>query len=222
MAAEVHDQIKRDVEDIICGALVTVAIEKCPRGFYFNEDDFEKLLQVIKIKRIESDGECHSSAEGEQEGQRSVYLDHSHRVHLTVQADFNVRVYCDEPIMLSANAEAETEPGVALGAVGGTTGGATVGALIGSVVPVAGTIVSGVIGGIVGGVGGLIASSVAAAGAGAGVGAAHGNNVDRTVQAFEVFSKLENFSYDRTNNTCSCTVTGNTTCPYQLGRLKES
>ena len=222
MAAEVHDQIKRDVEDIICGALETVAREKCPRGFRISKHDFEKFLQVIKIKKIESDGECHSCAKGEQEGQRPVSLVHSHRVHLTVQANIKVQVYCYKLASFSLATGGGIGPGAVVGAVGGTTGGAAVGALIGSVVPVAGTIVGGVIGGIVGGVGGLIASSVAAAGAGAGVGAAHGNNVDRTVQASEVFSKLKNFSYDRTNNTCSCTVTGNTTCPYQLGRLRGS
>ena len=142
---------------------------------------------------------------------------HSHKIRLSVQADFKIRVYCAKPVKIGAAAGGGT--GAVVGAAGGATGGAAVGALVGSVVPVAGTIVGGVIGGIVGGIGGFIGGGAAAAGVGAGVGAAHSNNVYKTVQAYEVFNKLPEFSEDRTNNTCSCTITGNTTCPYQQRRL---
>ena len=204
MAADMHDQIKKDVRDIIRGALETVAREKCPKGFRISEDDFKKFLQVIKIKRIESDGECHSSAE--------VCLVHSHRVHLTVQADFNVRVYCDKPIKTGAAAGGGT--GAAVGTVGGAAGGVAVGALVGSVVPVAGTIVGGIIGGIVGGIGGLVTGGAVGAGAGAGIGAAVSDDNYKVVQAVEVFRKLSKFYNEKNHNTCNCVVTGNTTCPY--------
>ena len=234
MAAQIHDQIKRDVRDIIGGALETVAREKCPQGFRVSEDDFEKLLKIIKIKRIESDGECHSSAKGEKESRRSLYLVHSHRVHLTVQADFNVRVYCDKPIKTGAAAGGGT--GAAVGTVSGAAGGVAVGALVGSVVPVAGTIVGGIIGGIVGGIGGLVTGGAVGAGAGAGIGAAHTSNIpapvtrspippsvppvtsltsNQYVEAVDVFRRLDKFSYKKNHNTCCCVVSGNTTCPYR-------
>ena len=212
MAADMHDQIKRDVENIIRGALETVAREKCPKGFRVSEEDFGKLLQVIKIKKIESDGECHSSAKGEKEGQMSHCLVHSHRVHLTVQADFNVRVYCDKPIKTGAAAGGGT--GAAVGTVGGAAGGVAVGALVGSVVPVAGTIVGGIIGGIVGGIGGLVTGGAVGAGAGAGIGAAVSDDNYKIVRAVEVFRKLSKFYNEKNHNTCNCVVTGNTTCPY--------
>ena len=72
---------------------------------------------------------------------KSSYIHHSHRVHVSVQADFKIRVDYHE--------EAPCGDG-GFKFVAGAAKGAVVGAGIGSVVPVAGTIVGSVLGGIIG------------------------------------------------------------------------
>ena len=288
----VHDQVKAEIKETILGALETVALEKCPKGYYIDPDNFSRFLKIIRIKQIQGVGECfvpgqlnveennlpnehqfpgHPSRRGREgysvQGRGAVGINlnpevvpvvtvggganvgfdvhneqnfveepvpipagarmehrkscaiHSHKIFLTVQADFNIRIYCAIPVKTGAAAGGGT--GAAVGAVGGAVGGAALGALIGSVVPGAGTLIGGVIGGVVGGIGGTVGGGGAVAGVGAGIGFAHSKNTYKTVQAVEVFRKLEEFSCDQTHNNCCCTVIGNTTCPHQEHRLNE-
>ncbi len=143
----------------------------------------------------------------------------THRVHISVQADCLIRVYSHTPVRRGAAIGGGV--GAGAGAAGGTAGGVAIGALIGSIVPVAGTIVGGVIGGIIGAVGGGVVIGGAGAGLGAGSGAIHSNRVHGTVCAYKVFQKLSNFSYDKNNNSCRCTIIVNTVCPADYQNLER-
>ncbi len=143
----------------------------------------------------------------------------THRLHLVVQANYSIRVYSHTPVRTGAGIGGGA--GAVLGAAGGTAGGAAAGALIGSIVPIAGTIVGGVIGAIAGGVGGTLAGGGVGAGVGAGGGAIHSNSVYETVCAYKVFQKLSNFSYDKNNNSCRCTIIVNTVCPADYQNLER-
>ena len=57
MAAWVHDLIKTDIKDIIYEALMAVVSERLFR-FEIDGEDFDKFLRAIRIKQVESDGEC--------------------------------------------------------------------------------------------------------------------------------------------------------------------
>ncbi len=122
---------------------------------------------------------------------------HVYKLHLMVQADSEIRVYCTKPLVIGASTVGS------LGAVGGTAGGIAAGAAVGSIVPVAGTIV----GGILGAVGGLILGS--SAGAGAGVGRTY-----KRMQASEVFKKMRGSPGDK-SSALQCTIVANFVDPLE-------
>ncbi len=144
----------------------------------------------------------------------------AHKLYLVVQADCSIRVYSHTPVRAGAGIGGAV--GIVAGATGGTAGGAAAGALIGSVVPIFGTIIGGIIGAIAGGVGGGVAGGGAGAGLGAGSGAVHSNRVHKTVCAYEVFQKLSDFSHDKNNNSCRCTIIVNTVCPAEHQKLEST
>lgn len=134
---------------------------------------------------------------------------HVYKLHLTVQADSEIRVYCTKPLVIGASTV-----GI-LGALGGTAGGIAAGAAVGSIVPVAGTIVGGIVGGILGAVGGLIVGSSAGAGAGVGFGAVHSSRTYKMMQASEVFKKMQGSPGNKSTSALQCTIVANFVDPLE-------
>ena len=208
MASQVHNLIKNNLEMILYHSIVEVMDKerRCPAegGCFVNTSDFENFLRAIQVRRVESDGECSMSSQvmGDNDitkhgssfstdariENKSTYIHHSHRIHLSVQADFKIRV--DYHKIACKEGGFEFVTGAAIGAV--------VGAGIGSVVPVAGTIVGSVVGGIIGPV---IKSRP------------EQKPICVPIEAVEVFGKFED--YFQSKGMCHCTVVGNTVCPYQ-------
>ncbi len=190
--------IKARIKPKIRAALETAAREMHPNGFRIDKDNFERLMEIITIERILPNDSCKPNS-----------LPHAHRVCISVQADFQICVYLALPVKKGAALAGDVV--TVAGATGGTAGGIAAGALIGSVVPGAGTLVGGLIGGIVGGIGGLFAGGNIAAESKAEEEEA--NDKHDVVRTTEVFKKLEEFSSDKNNNTCSCMVTAHMQCP---------
>ena len=239
MAAWVHDLIKTDLKDIIYEAFETAIKE---RGWLeIDREDFNKFLRAIRIKQVESDGECsrsgqrkvshstnnsghqsHGGGESREESSSSACTSisfHSHRIHLCIQGDYGIRrrySYSYHGDSLSYNSSRgsfdsgryTTLKGVILGSALGSAviGGST------------GMIAGGVIGGVLGS---AATSRVAVAGAYALRDRFlyrrifHSVREHETVEAVEVFQKLDEFSVDRNRNMCYCVITKNTVCPYQ-------
>ena len=231
MAAWIHDQVKAEIRDIIYGAVETVVREKYPSEFHIDSDDFSQFLRNVRVKRIESDGEC--SVPGQSSGQQSHrghHVIHSHRVHLSVETGSCIRFCPKPPAGRGARALRGAVSGMCWGALIGSGVYAprnsadvrvesSVETVVGSIVPMVGTItVASAIGGVVGGVGSLLFGGGAGTVAGADAGRVDVENM--FVESVEVFKKFEDFSSsgsdnDCCQNSCFCTVTGNTTCPYQ-------
>ncbi len=188
--------IKAHIKPKIRASLETVAKEKHPTGYEIL-DEFEELMEIITIERIRSNKNCSSSL-----SMPNSPL-HVHRVCISVQADFKIRIYPLLPAGVGATV------GGTVGTVGGTVGGIAAGAAIGSIVPVAGNIIGGIIGGIVGSLSGFGFG----AGVGGGTGAAVGLVRVTTVCASDIFLKLEEYSMDKNHNICRCILTAPTKCP---------
>ena len=139
--------------------------------------------------------------------QNSVH--HAYKLHLTVKADCEIRVYCTTPLVIGASTAGS------LGAVGGTAGGIAAGAAVGSIVPVAGTIVGGIVGGILGAVGGLILGSSAGAGAGVGFGAVHSSRTYKVMQASDIFKKMRDSPGNKNTSALQCTIVANFVDPLE-------
>ena len=214
MASQVHDLIKNNLKIILYHYTVRVmAKERCPVGWgcFVNTSDFENFLRAIQVRRVESDGECSMSSQvmGDNDitkhgssfstdariENKSTYIHHSHRIHLSVQTDFKIRVDYHEQAP-----SAFRKKGGGFEFITGAAKGAVVGAGIGSVVPVAGTIVGSVLGGIIG------ARPVKKSGP-------ERKHTCVPMEAVEVFGRFEDYS--QSEGMCHCTVVGNTVCPYQ-------
>ncbi len=189
-------------------AIRTVAKEMHSKGSRIDKDDFKSLMEIITIERIIPNDSCKPNAP-----------QHEHRVCISVQADFRIRVYSTNPVNKGLGIGCGL--GTAAGVAGGTTGGvAAGGALIGATVPVCGllTLVGSIplvaVSVVVGCFGGVFAGgcfgACIGAGAGAVIGAADSNNTFM-VCASEVFAKFEEYSSD--HNTCHCVLTTPTQCP---------
>ena len=210
MASQVHGLIKNDLEMILYhNAVEVMAKERCPVewGCFINISDFRNFVQAIQVRRVESDGECSMSSqvmvdsdivehgssfstEARIENKCS-RIHHNHRIRLSVQEDFKIRVdYCEQAQCGGGGFEFVT----------GAAKGAVVGAGIGSIVPVAGTIVESVLGGIIGAK--LVLKSLPEL-----------KRMCVPIEAIEIFGKFEDYS--QSEGMCHCTVVGDTVCPYQ-------
>ncbi len=198
--ADLEENIKARIQPKIRAALETVAREKHPNGFRIDKEDFKKLMKIITIERIRSNDSCKPNAPP-----------HAHRVCISVQADFQIRVYSTFPV--KKGSVIGCCAGAAIGAVGGTLGGIGGGAIFGYVVSIPYKVLFGIICGVVGGIGSVIAGEVFGACIGAYAAAVNGAADSSMVCASQVFGKFEEYSSDETHNTCHCVLTTPTQCP---------
>ncbi len=210
-----EENIKARIQPKIRAALETVAREIHPNGFRIDKDDFERFMEVITIDTIIPNDSCKPDAPP-----------HAHSVCISVQADFQIRVY--STISVKKGAAIGCRLGVAAGAVGGTAGGIAAGVVFGPMVPVVGVvyvpynILFGIIGGLVGCFGGVAAGegfgACIGAGAGTVIGAADSNNTFM-ICASQVFAKFEEYLSD--HNACHCVLTTPTQCPSARRRTRQ-
>ncbi len=193
-----EENIKARIQPKIRAALETVARENHPNGFRIDKDDFKRLMKNITIERIRSNDSSNAPQ-------------HEHGVCISVQADFQIRVYSTFPV--KKGAVIGCCAGAAIGAVGGIVGGIGGGAIFGYVVFIPYRVLFGIIGGVVGCFGGVIAGEVFGACIGADAAAVNGAADSSMVCASQVFGKLEEYSSDETQNTCHCVLTTPTHCP---------
>ena len=276
MTAWVHDMIKTDIKDIVYEALKAAANEK--RYWFENDgDSFDNFLRAIRIKQVESDGECsmpsqkkvpggdnstndsdqasHKESERHQGQSESVSLTpqvaspvqrgsinddspnvsastsalswcsfHSHRIHLCIRRDYRIGIcslrltdfqfnskLADEPFRETFR---ETVIGMATGLILG-------GAVIGSTIPADGDNVGSILGAVVGGIIGYKGATFSSTSDHRHVPNDHIQRAYETIDAVEVFKKLDEFSVDRDRNMCYCVITTNTACPYQEYAAEE-
>ena len=190
MATEIHDQIKGEIKDLIRGAIGICTL--------IDDKDFKKFLDNIKIKRIESDGECCSPTKAEREAHTITDATHRHKIHLTAPADFKIRLlYIDfeEGVKYSKPRTSET----------------TIGSVIFKHV-------GGIVDEIIGAVDSFLGADATGAETSSEAAASGNEETRKFVKAIDVFKKLGDFSVQKDQNTCTCVVTAKTTCPYRESR----
>ncbi len=196
--SDLEENVKASIQPKIRAALETSAKERHPNGFRIDKDDLKRLMKNITIERIISNDNCKPNA-----------LPHAHKVCVSVQADFQIRVYSS--ILVKKGAAIGCCAGATIGIFGGTVGGTGSGAFFGLVVLASYRVLFGLIGGVVGGIGGVIVGSGFGAYIGAYAGAVNGAADSSMVCASQVLVNFDEYSSD--SNTCHCVLTAPTQCP---------
>ena len=199
MAAWVHDLVKTDIKDVIYEAFEAVVKERFPSQWEISEKEFSKFLRAIRIKQVESDGKCsrsgqsevahstsdsggpsHGGSKGQEGSASSAYTKmqncfHSHRIHLCIQGDYEIRQLPQLPALRYTVIRALDSPHVIRNesSIPGTLDSDLIGLILGSVVGSAvinataavSTFISGVLGGTVASGGAATGVRVASEGA---------------------------------------------------------